>query len=75
MRDFVVAKLEQALEDYALDLAKKARDGCLSAAEATHLRAMYRDAGGSLSFGGNTTEAGDTILEAMGDVDIDALLN
>jgi len=75
MKDFVLERLEQALEDYALDLAQKAAKGELSAAEANHLRGLFRDAGGSLAFGGSATKTGDAVLEAMSDVDIEALLN
>ena len=46
MKDFVLERLEQALEDYALDLAQKAAKGELSAAEANHLRGLFRDAVG-----------------------------
>jgi len=71
MKDFVLEKLEQAIEDYAIDLAGKAARGELSAAEATHLRGMYRDAGGALKFAGNPTDLGGDVLAAMSDVDPD----
>ena len=75
MKDETVTLLEEGIEAYAKTLAMKAKNGELSAAEATHLRGMHRDSGGVLAFGGRPSSAGDAVLESMKDVDIEGLMN
>lgn len=61
--------LDEAQVNAARLLAHRVREGTATAADINALRAMYRDAGGSLSFRDRPTLAGNDILESFGDVD------
>jgi hypothetical protein len=69
----LVAALEKGVIDAAHKLALKAKEGTISAAEIAQLRAMFRDAGGTLMFGSKATPVGDDVLASMADIDLDML--
>jgi hypothetical protein len=52
-----------------MHLVKKAELGDLTASELAQLRAIHRDAGGTLAFGGAPTALGDDVLASMADLD------
>lgn len=70
MDSSLLALLEEAQIEVAKILAGKAKDGTISAAEMTRLRELYKDAGGSLTYRDEPTEAtGRRVLECLDDVD------
>ena len=67
-------KLERALMAAIDRLVDRAEDGTISAADISHLRALYREAGGELlGFQGQPTELGDDILASLANVDPELL--
>lgn len=65
--------LEEGLRASARTLVQRAQAGECTAAEVAQIRAMFKEAGGSLKFGGKTNEVGDEILASMADIDVDML--
>lgn len=50
-------------------LVDRVLEGQFSAADIAQLRGMFKDAGGSLSCGGLTTPAGDSVLDSLSNID------
>jgi hypothetical protein len=71
--DDILDELEEAVIQAARLLAKRINDGSASAADISLIRAMHRDAGGTLNFKNKPTVSGDKILESMADIDLDML--
>lgn len=67
------AILERGIVAAAQELVRRIEEGTCSAADIAQLRGMYKDCGGTLSFGGRSTPAGDAVLESLQDVDLDML--
>lgn len=65
--------LERGLEAAAKALVDRIEAREFSAADVAQLRAMFKDAGGVLTFGGRTTPAGDAVLDSLKDIDLDML--
>lgn len=65
--------LEKGIEAAAKELVRRIQEGTCSAADIGQLRAMYKDAGGTLQFGGRPTSAGDAILDSLSNIDPDML--
>lgn len=65
--------LEKGIEAAAKELVKRIEAGTCSAADIGQLRGMFKDAGGTLSFGGRTTPAGDAVLDSLRNIDLDML--
>lgn len=65
----MLAILEKGMIAAAEVLVERIKKGECSAADIGQLRAMYKDAGGTLTFGGRPTSVGDTVLESMADID------
>lgn len=67
------AILERGIAAAAQELVRRIEEGTCSAADIAQLRAMYKDAGGTLNFGGRATTAGDAVLDSLQDIDLDML--
>ena len=74
MDDALLDKLQKALFAAIDRLVERAEDGTITAADITHLRALYKEAGGELmSFQGRPTELGDEVLASLATLDLDML--
>lgn len=73
MNDELLAKLEAALMCAIDRLVERAEDGTITAADITHLRGLYREAGGELRYGSAPTEMGDDVLASLANVDLEHL--
>lgn len=65
--------LERGIKAAAETLVRRIEEGTCSAADIGQLRAMFKDAGGSLTFGGRATPAGDAVLDSLANIDLDLL--
>jgi len=66
--------LAQAVGDSAVHLAQKIKNGEPTAADIAMALRMFKDAGGSLTFGAQPTALGDEVLASMAELD-DTMFN
>lgn len=69
------AILERGMRAAAQALVERVEAREFSAADVAQIRAMYKDCGGVLSFGGHPTAIGDDVLESLSNIDPDMLQN
>jgi hypothetical protein len=67
------AILERGMTAAAQELVRRVEEGTCSAADIAQLRAMFKDCGGSLTFGGRVSPVGDSVLESLANIDPDML--
>lgn len=67
--------LERGIVAAAEELVKRVEAGTCSAADVAQLRGMYKDCGGTLSFGDHRTPVGDSVLDSLSNIDPDMLKN
>lgn len=67
------AILERGIRAAAQELVRRIEEGTCSAADIAQLRAMYKDCGGTMAFGGRPTPVGDAVLESLANIDFDML--
>ena len=72
--DELLELLGEGVKAAAQALVEKAKAGEATASDIAQLRAMFRDAGGTMQFAGEPTDTGDAVLDSLSEVD-PALLN
>lgn len=65
----LLALLEEGMVAASRHLVSKIKAGEACAADISTLRALFKDAGGSLTFAGQANEVGDEVLAGMADID------
>lgn len=74
-REELLALLEDGIESAVVSLVKRIEEGQASAADIGQLRALFKDAGGSLTMPGSQqpNQLGDSVLTSMADIDPDLI--
>lgn len=65
----IIEKLEEGISAAVTLLVERVKKGSATASDISQLRALFKEAGGALTFGSRTTPAGDSVLESLADVD------